>query len=331
LISDQFYYQQLIADQGRDVYLHPDLRAVVEALPANADPFADIAATRAALKQAFVPPEPDPRIEITDRSISGPDGQPLGLRIYRPSAATEATPVVVWFHGGGFVLGDLDIEDHNCRPMCAEFGVTVVSVDYRLAPEHRYPAGFDDCYHALCWAVDNAEELGVDPGRLALAGHSSGGALAAATALAARDRQGPAIRYLFLGYPALDDRQETPSARTVTDPRILNGRRVRALWDLYLGDTEPDAYAAPARATDVSGLPSTYLLVTTVDPFRDEGLDWARRLVAADVPAEMHLVPGAPHMFDSYGAGTPLVDRAVTSWRGALAHALHQHETQRRT
>jgi len=309
------------------VYLHPDLRAVVEALPANTDLFADIPATRAALKQAFVPPEPDPRITVTDRSIAGPAGQPLGLRIYKPSGATEATPVVVWFHGGGFILGDLDTEDHNCRPMCAEFGVTVVSVDYRLAPEHRYPAGFDDCYHALCWVVDNAQELGVDPDRLALAGHSSGGALVAATALAARDRQGPTIRYLFLGYPALDDRQETPSSRTITDARILNADRVGALWDVYLGDTEPDAYAAPARATDVSGLPPTYLLVTAVDPFRDEGLDWARRLVAADIPVEMHLVPGAPHMFDVYGAGTPLVDRAVIGWRDALGHALHQQDS----
>src|SRR4051812_8015366 len=159
-----------------------------------------------------------PSVTAEDRLIEGADAQPMAIRIYRTTAGTIASqPGVVWFHGGGFVLGDLDAEDGTCRFVSERLGAVVVSVNYRLAPEYPFPAGVEDCYRALCWTADNADELGVDATRMAIGGNSAGGGLTASVALMSRDRSGPALAYQFLGIPMLDDRCDTESARRNVD------------------------------------------------------------------------------------------------------------------
>lgn len=184
--------------------------------------------------------------------------------------------------------------------MAAEAGVVVVSVDYRLAPENPYPAGLDDCYAALLWTAKSASELNIDPDRLALYGESAGGGLAAAVALLARDRGGPALRYQHLGIPELDDRLDTPSMRAYLDTPLWNRPMAEFSWDSYLGEgrrgtADVSAYAAPARAEDLSGLPPTTVVTCQYDPLRDEGIAYAQRLAQADVLVELMLYPGTFH------------------------------------
>lgn len=193
-----------------------------------------------------------PRITVDHAILPGPAGD-ITVRVYQPTGAPDSPrPGVLYFHGGAFISGDLDTGDGNCRDLCLAAGAAVVSVDYRLAPEHRYPAAFDDCYAALLWTAANAERLGLDPARLAVAGRSAGGALAAAVALAARDRGGPRLAFQLLLVPALDDRCALPSVDTCVDGRIVDGRVVRGMWPLYLGSATADPYAAPARAEDLT-------------------------------------------------------------------------------
>lgn len=196
-------------------------------------------------------------VAATDRVIEGADGQPLGVRIYRNAdlAADVTTPAVVWFHGGGFVMGDLETDDSLCRTIAERIGAVVVSVDYRLAPEHPFPAGVEDCYRSLCWVAGHSAELTVDPSRLAVGGTSAGGGLAAAVALMTRDRGGPRLTFQFLGFPMLDDDADTWSMRQHCDPRVWDADACRRSWALYLGpiDGPPSPYAAPARAPDLAG------------------------------------------------------------------------------
>ncbi|WP_228387241.1 alpha/beta hydrolase fold domain-containing protein [Streptomyces katsurahamanus] len=181
----------------------------------------------------------------------------------------------------------------------------------------------DDCYAALNWVVDQADALGLDASRLAVGGHSSGAALAAAVALAARDRDGPRIRYLHLGYPVIDDRLATGSARAVTDPRLFNRHGAAAGWRMYLQGGDPRAgYAVPARAENLRGLPPAYIMVAGVDPARDEALEFAARLSAAGNSVEVHLVPGVPHMFDVLAPAVRVSRRAVSAWTAAFADGI---------
>jgi len=305
------------------VNVHPELIDVLAALPAF-DPLADPPATRAHLRAVLAAQTPaaDLRLSIEDRTIPGPAGD-LGIRVYRPTAGADSPrPAVLYFHGGAFISGDLDTGDTNCRDMCLSAGAVVVSVDYRLAPEHPYPAAFDDCYAALCWTAANAPALAVDLGRIAIAGRSAGAALAAAATLAARDREGPLPVYQLLLVPALDDRCDQPSITAITDPRVIDGRVVRGMWPLYLGSGPADQYAAPARAADLTGLPPAYLEICEQDPVRDQGLDYARRLILAGVGTEIHHVPGAFHLFEAYAPRSSLARRATAAWTSALAAAL---------
>ncbi|MFJ8623465.1 alpha/beta hydrolase [Kitasatospora sp. NPDC093550] len=310
---------------------HPELADALIGLPPF-DPLADPAATRAHVRAllAAKPPADDPRIAVGHAAIPGPAGE-LTVRTYRPTdAAPNGTrPGVLYFHGGAFISGDLDTGDGNCRDLCLAAGAVVVSVDYRLAPEHPHPAAFDDCYAALRWTAANAADLGVDPARLAVAGRSAGGALAAAVALAARDRGGPALAFQLLLVPALDDRCDLPSVDECVDGRIVDGRVVRGMWPLYLGSAAPDRYAAPARAEDLTGLPPAYLEVCQADALRDEALAYARRLTAAGVHTELHLVPGAFHLFEGYAPTSTLARRATTTWTSAIAAALNTATVQR--
>ena len=201
----------------------------------------------------------------------------------------------IWLHGGGFVMGDLETEHPWAVRIANGSGAVVITVDYRLAPEHRFPAALDDAYAALTWTAGHAAELGIDTGRIAAGGHAAGAGLAAAVALRARDQQGPQIRYQLLNQPELDDRQQTWSARNFTDTPFMTRDKVAASWRHYLGSAAASPYAAPARADDLSGLPPAYITSAEFDPNRDEAIGYAQRLLQAGVPAELHQWPGTFH------------------------------------
>ncbi|MFI6376636.1 alpha/beta hydrolase [Streptomyces sp. NPDC050546] len=242
-------------------------------------------------ERAAAAPAPDTTgLEIEARTVPGDPDVPV--RIYRPAGA-RAT--LVWLHGGAWVMGDLDTDRHWAARIAAASGAVVISVGYRLAPEHRFPAALDDAWAVLTWAAGHAAELGIDPDRIAVGGHSCGANLAAAVALRARDERGPSIRFQLLNEAILDDRQQTWSARNFTDTP-WNTRAVRAAaLEHYLGATPATPYAAPSRAADLSGLPPAYVATAEFDPNRDEGIEYALRLLQAGVPVELHQWPGTFH------------------------------------
>ena len=230
--------------------------------------------------------------EVVDRVIPGPDGSDLPIRSYRPYEAEERPPVVVYLHGGGWTIGDLQTHDEPCRALAAGTGAVVVSVDYRLAPEHPFPAAVDDAYAAACFVAGNAEDLGVDADRLVVAGDSAGGNLAAAVSLLARDRSGPTIALQVLIYPAVDfdfDSGRWPSLEENATGYFLHLETMRWFADCYGGTglLAGDPSAAPIRATDHAGLPPVHVSVAGFDPLRDEGLGYAEALAGAGVPVTL--------------------------------------------
>ncbi|GAA2443221.1 alpha/beta hydrolase [Streptomyces macrosporus] len=282
----------------------PELAAALPMMP-EVD-IADVDEARAAQAEqlaARVAAADATGVDVTEVRAPGPDGAPeVPLRLYRPRGARGPLPVVYGIHGGGFVVGSPDVDHDWNLTLCRDLTALVASVDYRLAPEHPFPAPLEDCYAGLCWLAENAAELDVLPDRIALWGDSAGAGLAAGLALLARDRGGPPIRFQHLCSPALDDRLETPSARRFVDTPVWNRRNARLSWDAYLGHgvrgtPGVSPYAAPARAEviELSGLPPAYISVMELDPLRDEGIDYARALLAAGVSVELHLIPGAFH------------------------------------
>lgn len=295
--------------------LDPELAAMVEVLPDMTGGMDDIAAAREMLA-LLVPGGPvagEDELEIADEVVQG-----VPVRVYRPRGATGALPGVLYLHGGGFCLGSVDMEHAGAVQVAREVGAVVVSVDYRLAPEHPYPAGLEDCYLGL---QHLAGLDGVDPTRLAVHGQSAGGGLAAATALLARDRGGPALAFQSLGMPELDDRLETPSMRAFLGTPLWSRPQAVRSWEHYLGGRPADGYAAPARATGLSGLAPAYIATMELDPLRDEGIQYALRLLAAGVSVELHSFPGTFH-------GSSMVQDAAVSRRmseelvGALRRGL---------
>jgi len=251
-------------------------------------------------------------VEWSDRQIRTPYGTDLTVRVYSPVPLGRRHPAVVFFHGGAFILGDLESEHDRCLRYSAEGQCVVVSVDYRLAPEYRFPAGADDCYSALCWAVENAAELGIDANRLAVAGSSAGGALAASTALMARDRGGPAIALQMLLYPVLDDRMVTASMDKFVDTPVWDSANNAAMWAQYMPTGETATlYAAPARADSLAGLPNSYIMTAELDPLRDEAIEYALRLLKEGVSVELHQIAGAYHGFDTRVPDAAISRRAV--------------------
>ncbi|MFE9445714.1 alpha/beta hydrolase [Streptomyces sp. NPDC006602] len=243
---------------------------------------------------------PVPGVRVREERVPGPPGGPdVRVRVYRPDDTAAALPAVLWIHGGGFVLGDVDAVHGSAAQAAVHASAVVVAVSYRLAPEARYPAALDDCYAALSWLAGNTGPLGVAPGRLAVAGASSGGALAAGTALLARDRGGPPLVFQHLSTPVLDDRLDSGSMTAFTDTPVWSRRLAEESWQLYLGDLLGSApvYAAPARAEDLSGLPPAYISTAQFDPLRDEGIEYGLRLARAGVPVELHNFPGQYHAF----------------------------------
>ncbi|GHH29104.1 alpha/beta hydrolase [Lentzea cavernae] len=257
--------------------------------------------------------EPVNQIDVRDEVAPGPSGAPdVPVRVYRRAGSQGAVPGLVYIHGGGFIVGSVEMFDAQALKIVDELDVVIVSVDYRLAPEHPFPAPVEDCYAALQWTAAKAGELGIDPARLGVGGESAGGGLAAATVLLARDRSGPELVFQYLGIPELDDRLDTESMRDYVDTPLWNRPNAIYSWTAYLGaepggdDVSP--YAAPARATDLSGLPPAFVTVCQYDPLRDEGIEYARRLAHAGVATELRLYPGTFH-------GTALIESASISRR----------------
>jgi acetyl esterase/lipase len=244
--------------------------------------------------------EPVHPVDVRDTAVPGPSDAPeVPVRVYSPAHRADAGPGLLYIHGGGFVLGDLDMVDPQLVRLADELGIVVVSVDYRLAPEHPFPAPVEDCYAALTWVEAKAAELGIDPARIGVAGESAGGGLSAAVALLARDRGGPALCFQYLGIPELDDRLDTPSMVAYTDTPVWNRPNAVFSWTSYLGTTPGGAdvspYAAPARAADLAGLPPAFVTTCQFDPLRDEGIRYAQRLAHAGVPTELRHYPGTFH------------------------------------
>ncbi|RCG26230.1 alpha/beta hydrolase [Sphaerisporangium album] len=289
----------------------------------------DLPGVRGRMRASFtaMPPAAVPGVEIEDRTVPGPDGDPdVRVRVYRPAGRGGPLPVLYWMHGGGMVLGMVEMDDAVLSRYVRDVGCVVVSVEYRLAPEHPHPAPVEDCYAGLMWTVKNAGELGVDPDRVAVGGSSAGGGLAAGTVLLARDRGGPSVSFQFLLSPMLDDRNETPSSREF-DEAVMWSRGENIFgWTALLGEAvgtaAVPAYAAPARAADLSGLPPCYIDVGELEVFRDECADYAQRLARAGVSTEFHLFPGAFHGFDALLPDAGVSVRAVAGRVAALRRAL---------
>lgn len=261
------------------------------------------------------------------RDLSLPlDGRTLAARLYVPHDAGERPPLVVFYHGGGWVIGTLDTHDATARALAIASGAAVLSVAYRLAPEHPYPLPIEDCFDALCWAAENGAALGVDAGRLAVAGDSAGGNLAAAVAILARDRGGPALRHQCLVYPVADRDFTLPSyVENGGGQAFLSTAMMAWFWDQYLGETplEQASLAALLRHPDLSALPPASIFTAEHDPLRDEGMAYGERLAQGGVAVEAHVAPGMIHGFFSMVQAVPdaqaWIDRAGHSLRCALS------------
>ncbi len=262
-------------------------------------------------------------VELADETAAGAEGQ-LPVRVYRPHrAAPEPLPLVVNFHGGGWTVGSLDAADWLCSNVAVTLPAVVVSVDYRLAPDHRWPAAAEDCYAALVDLVGRAGALGADPTRVAVMGDSAGGNLAAVVSLMSRDRSGPSIRFQGLLYPATDLTLGSPSIEQNADAPILTRADVVAFRDHYLGDQDPrQPYASPLHAADHEGLPPALVQVAEHDPIRDDGVRYADTLRAAGVPVRLTEYTGMPHGYLSFPrlcrSAPQALAELVTEQRAAL-------------
>jgi acetyl esterase/lipase len=265
----------------------------------------------------------EPIGEVSDRVVPGPNGD-IPVRIYRPETTDISTPVAMFFHGGGWVLCDLDSHDGICRAICNASRCVVVAVDYRLAPEHRFPIGVEDCYAATTWIATHASTLGFDGRRLAVVGDSAGGNLAAAVALMARDRGGPKVHLQVLVYPVIDHSDQTESHRTVGEDCFLKSREVMYYWDQYLAEPEDGSnpYASPLRASTHQRLPATLIITPEFDPLRDEGEDYGRVLIEAGVSTTIHRFPGMFHGFVSFLSQLDAADQAAGEIGAALRSAM---------
>ncbi len=284
---------------------------------------------RVAAWLASMPPAPDvPGVAVAFRTVTLGDGHGLRLAVYRPTHAEGSLPGFFHIHSGGMISGSIDFEVAAMAALAAETESVVVSVDYRLAPEHPHPIPVEDCYAGLGWTAAHADELGIDASRLVIGGESAGGGLAAGTALMARDRGGPPICFQYLVYPMLDDRNDSSSAREFgfdwpVWPREMNAVGWAALLGQAAGGPDVSPYAAPARATNLKGLPPAYVDCGDLKVFRDECIDYARRLEDAGVVVELHVWPGVFHAWEGAAPDADVTRRATAVRFAALRRALH--------
>ena len=304
------------------------LQKVLEAVPFRLTVNDGVEAARRGLRELpRRPMHPDLRVE--DHRFDGPAG-PIPLRVYWP-AGDETHPVTMFFHGGGFALGDLDTHDATAREHAVGAGSVVVSVDYRLAPEHPYPAAVEDSWAATCWVADNAGEFGADSSRLAVAGDSAGGNLAAVVAQLARDAarsgDGPGLAFQLLWYPSTMWDTSLPSFTENANAPVLDSAAMAAFTDWYAGHldlTDPPATLAPGRASDLSGLAPAYVAVAGHDPLRDDGVRYAELLADAGVEVELHNATTLVHGYLGYAGVVPAATEATDRGLAALHAALHR-------
>ncbi len=285
----------------------------------------DLPAARSKLAQfaaaATASSPDDPSVSVELLEAARPDAKGIPIRLFRPDVSGPL-PALLWFHGGGQVMGYAAQEDAYLKRLASEAKCVVAAVDYRLAPEARAPAAAEDGRAAYVWIHANADALGLRPDRIGIAGASGGGGIAAAVALLIRDRGDFPPWFLSLNYPMLDDRNETASSREMTDIGIWDRATNIRAWDMILGPHEEgdvSPYAAPGRETDLSGLPPTFLALAELDVFRDEGLSFATRLIAGGVRVELHLYAGAYHGWDGIAPTSALADEFFGAWFGFLS------------
>lgn len=310
--------------------LDPELRAPARAMMSRPVSFRDIPAVRAAMAGQMPPTDAAAvalkQVEIEERAAPVPEGAPeVTLKIMRPVGQGRPLPLLYWLHGGGYVLGSVVDEEPACALFAVEVGCAVGLPEYRLAPEHPFPAGLEDCYAGLLWMASTADELGIDRDRIAIGGPSAGGGLAAASALLARDRGEVGVALQLLIWPMIDDHNVAPPDESHPDAVGWTREANLCCWRAYLG-REPGGdgishYAAPSRAADLAGLAPAYVAVGDRDLLGDEGITYARGLVRAGVPTELHVYPGACHAFDWIAPEAEVSKRYAADLYGALRRA----------
>lgn len=267
-----------------------------------------------------------PEVRSQDLVIDGPGG-PIPARVYQPPAERDTPlPVIVFIHGGGWSVGDLDTYDGMARRHVVGADAVVVSIDYRLAPEHPYPAAVDDAWAATLWVAENAADLGADPNRVVVVGDSAGGNLAAVVAQLARDAGGPRIVFQLLWYPSTTFDTSLPSFTENANAPILDIDGCKGCTRWYIGDldlSDMPSTLAPAHAKDLTGLPPAYIAVAGHDPLRDDGMRYAELLAAAGVPVELHNAQTLVHGYVGYDGVVPAATEAVEKGLSALRSALH--------
>jgi acetyl esterase/lipase len=311
--------------KGKLSKIHPELQRAARWFPALSVSKNSLWFARLSLLLMRTPKTPG--VLVKNVHIPGQDDKArVRLRVYKPESVVPPTPVLVWLHGGGYVLGRPEIHDVGCAQYVCQLGITVVSVDYRCAPEHPFPAGLEDSYSALKWVVSHSQELGIDAKRVAIGGASAGGGLAASLVQLAHDRQEVKPAFQLLVYPMLDDRTVLRTDVDDSSSVTWNQKSNRFGWESYLGRKcgagDVPQYAVPARREDLSGLPRAWIGVGTVDVFHDEDMAYAERLKGCGVECEVCEVPGAFHGFDEFTPRAPVSRDFRKSQISALKRSL---------
>lgn len=313
-----------------DSELKGPIKMMLSQMPPNN--FNDLPAARAASKKMMEAMKSQlpviPGVITEDKTIPGPKGAPdVMVRIYRPEKQSGLLPALLWIHGGGYILGEIDQEDFTAKQFTLAGYCVVVSVEYRLAPEHPYPAPLEDCYAALKWLAAHTRDLKVDPSRIAIGGASAGGGLAAGLSILARDRAEVKTAFQLLIYPMINDYNVAPPSDVLLDTLFWTRENNLLGWRSYLGCEPGDGgiscYAAAFRAESLEGLPPAYITVGDIDLFAQEDIEYARRLIEAGILTELHVYPGGCHAFDMLVPGADISKRFIADIHRALKQALH--------
>jgi acetyl esterase len=278
--------------------LHPQAKAIVDAFATNMPALGSLSPEQTRKAMSGFPRVPGPAVYQTEGRIAPGPGGAIPIRIYRP-LGQGPFPALVWYHGGGWVLGDIEQADAHCRELCSQVGMVVVNVDYRLAPEHKFPAAAEDCYAATLWTAKNASYLNIDVDKIAVGGDSAGGNLAAVVALMARERREPKVAFQLLVYPVTEHSYNTGSYTQNAEGYLLTKASMVWFWDHYLRMPEDgkDWRASPLLVKDLKGLPPALVLTAEFDPLRDEGEAYAKKLKDAGVAVTASRYNGQIHGF----------------------------------